>query len=92
MSDLKIVKQILLRHYSLSENPSFVFGSRANNTNRADSDLDILVMDNNISSEIVTFLNEDFENSNIPFKVDIVLRSRVDDDFFNKIKDSLKKI
>ena len=74
------------------ENPTYIFGSRANNTNRPDSDLDIFIDDSSISSETVSFINEEFENSDVLYKVDIVLKSRIDHEFYSKIKSELKKI
>ena len=92
MKDLKIVKSILEKHYNLKKNPTYIFGSRANNTHRENYDLDILINDKDISAEIVTYLNEDFEESSLLYKVDIVLKSRIDNDFYSKIENSLKPI
>ena len=92
MKDLKTVKSILAKHYNLNENPTYIFGSRANNTNREDSDLDIFIEDKSVNSATITLMNEDFEESNILYKVDIVLKSRIDDVFYSKIKSQLKQI
>jgi predicted nucleotidyltransferase len=92
MKDLLTVKSILIKHYDLKENPTYIFGSRANNTKRADSDLDILIMDKTINPETVTLINEEFEESTLLYKVDIVLKSRVDNQFFKKIESQLKPL
>lgn len=92
MNDLKIVKQILSKHFSLADNPTYIFGSRANNTHRPNSDLDILIDDKNIAPETVTKVNEDFEESSLTYKVDIVLKSRIDKRFYNNIQSSIVSI
>ena len=92
MTDLKIVKTILSKHYTLDENPTYIFGSRASKTHRPDSDLDILIDDQNIAPENISYLNEEFEESSLLYKVDIVLKSRIDDEFYQKIKPSLIRI
>ena len=92
MNDLKIVKNILSQQYHLSENPTFIFGSRSNGTHRPDSDLDILIEDTNLKPETVTLLEEQFEASSLTYKIDLVLKSRIDADFYNKIQPSLKSI
>ena len=92
MKDLKIVKEILERHYNLDKNETYIFGSRARGNHREDSDLDILIIDNDISAHVITRLEEEFEESNLLYKVDLVLRSRIDDSFYNKIKDQLTRL
>lgn len=92
MTDLKTVKSILSSHYDLNKNPTFIFGSRATKTNRPDSDLDVLIEDNELPSSTLTFLKESFEDSELHFKVDIVLKSRIDEVFFNKIAKNLKRL
>lgn len=92
MQNLETVKTILKKHYDLNTNPTFIFGSRANGTNREDSDLDILIEDKDITPSIMTSLHEDFEQSNILYKVDIILKSRIDSEFFNNIKNDLKPL
>ncbi|MBT4791105.1 MAG: nucleotidyltransferase domain-containing protein [Halobacteriovoraceae bacterium] len=92
MINLRTVKSILLKHYDLRENPTFIFGSRSNDSNRPDSDLDILIDDKTITPDIVSRLDEAFEESDLTYKVDIILRTRIDDSFYLKIAPDLKKI
>ena len=92
MNDLKIVKNILEKFYDLHSNPTFIFGSRANNTHREDSDLDILIEDTSLESSKISFLNEAFEQSSLRYKVDLVLKSRINEDFYIKIKNNCIKL
>ena len=92
MNEIEIIKSILSARYNMSENKTFIFGSRAKGAHRPDSDLDILIMDKNIRPEVVSYLNEDFEKSEIPYKVELVLKSRIDSHFYDKIKAELKEI
>jgi predicted nucleotidyltransferase len=51
----------------------FVFGSRATGNNRPFSDVDIGILGNKIlPSEKYIKMTESFENSDLPFKVDVV--------------------
>jgi len=90
MNEFKKVKDILIKYIKPHEHKVYIFGSRAKGTNRPDSDLDLLILDNNIiEPALVTKLEEAFEESDIPYKVDIVVRSRIDDAFYSKIKSDL---
>lgn len=52
---------------------AYCFGSRARGDCQKFSDIDILIMKKNqINEKFVSDINEFFENSNFPFKVDIV--------------------
>lgn len=93
MKEISKIKEILSRYIDVTKNEVYYFGSRATGTHRPNSDLDILILDHNlIESSNIAKLTEEFEESNIPYKVDIVLRSRITDEFYNKIKTSLIKI
>lgn len=92
MSDFDKVKEILARFYSLDKNKTYIFGSRSNNTHRKDSDLDIFIEDNSIGASDVAKINEAFDESDLLYKVDIVLKSRIDDDFYTKILPDLKPL
>jgi predicted nucleotidyltransferase len=93
MKELSSIKSILVKHIDCDRNEVYYFGSRARKNNRENSDLDILIHDDSpIAPEIVTMLVEDFEESNLPFKVDLVFRSRITNEFFEKIKKDLVKI
>jgi type I restriction enzyme, S subunit len=66
-----LVEAILKRHVSKEE--VWAFGSRVNGTARKYSDLDLVVITNRpLSLEISAALNDDFSESDLPFKVDVV--------------------
>ncbi len=76
--ELKIVREILK-----DRKDACIFGSRAKGTHKKLSDLDICLK-NPISAYEYEILQEKLEESDLPFKVDIVE--------FDKISDSFKKI
>jgi len=73
--ELSIIKKILEKYPN-----AIVFGSRIKETSKRFSDLDICIKDP-ISDYEYELLKEKFENSDLPFKVDIVEYKRVDDSF-----------
>ena len=71
---LETVKQILKKHLPLGM-LIWVFGSRATGRAKEYSDLDIALQTENgqkIDFELIVRLMDDFEESNLPFKVDVV--------------------
>jgi predicted nucleotidyltransferase len=82
MSDFK--KQIQIMTLEIFKNIDaciFLFGSRIDGTNSTYSDYDIgFFAEINIESKIIE-LKETFQNSNIPFKVDLVNFSHVSTEF-----------
>lgn len=81
-------KQILdqiLKKYPVTV---FVFGSRVKGTARPLSDLDLCIK-GPIEKSILGQMQEDFEESNLPFKVDIVLWDDVSESFQKHIEKDL---
>ena len=70
--DLQIVKTILRKHLPAHASV-YVFGSRIKGNAKKFSDLD-LAIDNNmpLDSNLLAELNFDFEESDLPYKVDVV--------------------
>ena len=71
---LETVKQILKKHLPQGI-LIWVFGSRATCNAKEYSDLDIALQTENgqkIDFELIVMLMDDFEESNLPFKVDVV--------------------
>jgi predicted nucleotidyltransferase len=81
---LKIVQSVLAKYpYKF-----YAFGSRVNGNPRKLSDLDICFFDDipyNTRQHIV----DDFDESDLPYKVDIIDWNSTDNIFQNKIKDDL---
>ena len=68
---IDLVRQILQQHVPNAQ--VWVFGSRAKWTARDTSDLDLCINANTaLSFEQMGALREAFENSNLPYKVDVV--------------------
>jgi len=49
-----------------------IFGSRAKGTSKPGSDIDLAIMNKVINSNTLLKLNNDFEESSLPYKVDLV--------------------
>lgn len=80
--------KILLGILSKYPNNFYAYGSRVKGTHNTFSDLDICV-DGDID---LWLIKDDFEESNLPIKIDIVLKSKLNPDFLELIKDDLVKI
>lgn len=79
-----VVKSILQKYpYAF-----YAFGSRTKGTQRKFSDLDICFMDD-IPGHVCSHIREDFEESNLPFTVDLVDLNRCDEKFLAQIKPDL---
>ena len=79
-----IVKSVLQKYpYTF-----YAFGSRVKGTHRPLSDLDICFMED-IPWNIRAHIDEDFENSNLPFTVDVLDWNICDEVFRSKIKPDL---
>lgn len=64
----------------------YLFGSRALGTSRATSDIDIgLLADGPLPDELVARLRDAFEESAIPYHVDVIDLARVDAGFRAKV-------
>jgi len=64
----------------------YFFGSRATGDNRATSDIDIAIMpQGKIPANLFTELRYIFEESNIPYKIDLVDLSTTDKAFYQNV-------
>jgi predicted nucleotidyltransferase len=69
----------------------FLYGSRARNTARKTSDVDIaLLAANKLPDGFIAHLRELIEESTIPYQVDIIDLNEVDNDFRQKILQEAK--
>ena len=80
----KIVLELLERH--LPNTTAWVYGSRAKWTSRPQSDLDLVVFATPEQSGRVSDLREAFEESNLPFRVDLFVWDAVPESFRKQIK------
>lgn len=69
-AELAIVQNILLQH--VPEHVVWVFGSRARGTAKAHSDLDLVLRGATLSLATQAALADAFDESLLPFKVDVV--------------------
>jgi predicted nucleotidyltransferase len=70
-----------------------IFGSRAKGTAKKYSDLDlVLITETPVSLAKLSELEEEFANSDIPFKIDIVDWQRITPEFKKIISDQWKDI
>lgn len=86
------LSQILRAGLGTLNAEAFMFGSRVRGTARANSDIDIALSSAEDMSAAIGRLNLDFEDSNIPYKVDIVDLGRISDNFKVVIEKDLVKI
>lgn len=81
---LKIVREIL-SHYPYH---FYAFGSRAKGGEKRFSDLDLCFTDS-IPDNVQAHIDEDFEESDLPFKVDVIDWNTMSPDFQARIKKDL---
>lgn len=70
----------------------YMFGSRVNGNARKYSDIDIAIKSDKLTSSIKSKIELDFENSTLPYEVDVVDLNTISDDFKNLIKNTLVEI
>ncbi|GHT53461.1 hypothetical protein FACS189446_0920 [Bacteroidia bacterium] len=68
--DMETIQNIFEKYPVI--NTVYVFGSRAKNTHKSGSDIDLAVMDGNLPIKTLLRLKNDFEESSLPYFVDIV--------------------
>jgi predicted nucleotidyltransferase len=74
----------LLKENLPADSRIFLFGSRAAGGHSRSSDIDIGVISENLDKKVIIKLKEIIDESFVPFKVDIVDFSKVDEDFKQK--------
>jgi predicted nucleotidyltransferase len=90
----KTIIDIILKYLDKDNLKIYVFGSRAKGTYRPKSDIDIAIdykklkLDNSIKAKI----KADFENSSIPFFIDLLDLNNMNPEFKNLINESLIEI
>lgn len=89
---LKIVHNILLQHLP-AHSKVWVFGSRAKGNAKKFSDLDLVIdAGKSLPGQTMTNLAFDFEESDLPYRVDIVDWNTISDNFKKIIIDSRVEI
>ena len=88
---LDFVLSVLKRNISDVDAKFYIFGSRVKGTNKKYSDIDIAI-DLNGKKLDVSILGKiliEFQDSTLPFEVDVVDLNSIDEDFRNLIKKDL---
>ena len=86
--ELEIVRSILS-----SCDDAWLFGSRVKGTHKPFSDLDICIRLNPPDKEVaISELREAFQESALPYKVDLVDVDEISDDFQQLIRDSCRSL
>ena len=79
---IEMIKKILFKYLDFKKDKAFIFGSRATGNTRKFSDIDIGVRsEREIDTLLLSDIEEAFEESNIPYTVDVVDFSQVRDKF-----------
>jgi len=68
--DMRTIRSIFEKYDELS--CVHIYGSRANGNYHAGSDIDLAVMDEELSDVLIRRMKSDFEESSLPYFVDIV--------------------
>ena len=90
---LTLVEGVLRKHLP-QEAKVWVFGSRARGVVKQYSDLDLAIDLNGqlLSLALLASLSFDFEESDLPYKVDIIDWNSIDKTFQNAIKNDLEEL
>jgi len=83
-SQMKTLRALLRRH--LPGVAAWAYGSRVKGTSRPASDLDLVVFASKDQQPAVSELREAFEESNLPFRVDLFVWNEVPDKFRKTIE------
>ena len=83
-----LIREILRKHIHANV-PVYLFGSRARNTARWNSDYDLWI-DANLPSAVVAGIQEELDESFVPFKVDIVTTPKLRGLFGEIVKSEAK--
>jgi len=86
---LDFIKETLKKYISNSDAKFYIFGSRAKGTYKEYSDVDIAIDCPDLTPNVKSKLELEFENSIFPYEVDIVDLNNITESFKNLIQDEL---
>ena len=91
---IDFIIQVLQTNIPQKEAEFYIFGSRAKESYKEYSDIDIAVKIPNekISADTLGKILIDFNDSTLPYEVDVIDLNAIDDKFKNLIQDSLVKL
>lgn len=79
--NLELIKKIVEKHLDPSKNRAYVFGSRARGSSSKFSDFDLGIEGEKLPAETYFNIVQEFDDSDFPYKVDIVEMGEVSDRF-----------
>ncbi|NBC27756.1 MAG: nucleotidyltransferase domain-containing protein [Bacteroidetes bacterium] len=68
--DMKTIRSILRSYPEIHS--VHLFGSRAKGNHRLGSDVDLAIMNNGVSDKIIAKLRDQFKESTLPYRIDLV--------------------
>lgn len=91
---IKFLSKILCKYFSNNQAKFYIFGSRAKGTYKEYSDIDIAIdmSGTKIPDGLLSKISFEFENSTLPYEVDIVDLNSVSDNFRSLIVENLVEI
>lgn len=87
---LEFVKKTVSSH--LKDYRLYMFGSRVKGTAKPYSDIDLAIDSKELTSNIKSALEFDFENSLLPYKVDIIDLNNISSEFKAVIENNLVRV
>ncbi len=85
--DVSTIYEILRRYPDVKS--VYIFGSRAKGTYKIGSDIDLAVMNSDVSDKSIRQLQSDFEESSLPYRVDLLHISQLHD---NAVKEHIMRV
>jgi len=79
--NIQLIKEIVFKHLDPAKNRAYIFGSRVRGDNSRFSDFDLGIEGEKLPAEIYFSIVQDLEDSDIPYKVDVVEMREVSDRF-----------
>lgn len=90
---LDTIKSIIRRHLKGGRCEIYLFGSRVTGEFVAGSDLDVLIRaDREIDLATMAFIDEALENSDLPFRVDILDYYHTSPEFLSRIVPAARRV
>jgi predicted nucleotidyltransferase len=89
-NQLHFIEQIFLKHLAGNRFKVWIFGSRATGKYRKYSDVDLLIECSNLNSVLMSRIRGDIEESNFPYKTDIVDIKSLAPDYAQGIEEDKK--
>lgn len=87
---ISFIKEVIFKY--LQEGKIYLFGSRAKGKARKYSDIDIALDNKDLDKTILLKIKNEFENSTLPYEVDVLDLNNISESFKKHIIDDLTEI